>query len=232
MSPQDPESFELWMNVLRRTPGSVLWMLRPKEEAHLVELRENLEREAAARGVHPSRLVFAERMKKANHLQRHAAADLLLDTLVYGAHSTATDALRGGLPLLTVRGDQFPTRVGLSLLKALDAGQEILAVDSLRDFEQTSVFLTTTPRGRRVLRRLRARLAEDGRGSRLFDTARFTADLERAYHLVWEASAAARSLAHHVVVVDAEAAPAVSVEYRAAPPVLDGVPELPGLWEE
>ena len=117
-------------------------------------------------GVHPARLVWADRVPKAEHLRRHAAADLLLDTLVYGAHSTATDALRGGLPLLTVRGEQFPQRVGASLLSAVGANQELLAVDSLRDFEDLAVSLA----GTRRLRALRARLADEGRASRLFDT--------------------------------------------------------------
>merc|ERR1719197_2397487 len=111
----DPASFGLWMNVLRRAPGSVLWLLRPKGR-QFDHVAANLEAEAAARGVHPARLVWADRVPKAEHLRRHAAADLLLDTLIYGAPSTATDALRGGLPLLTVRGEQFPQRVGASLL--------------------------------------------------------------------------------------------------------------------
>merc|ERR1719409_805022 len=141
----DPASFGLWTNVLRRAPGSVLWLVR------------------------------ADRVPKAEHLRRHAAADLLLDTLIYGAHSTATDALRGGLPLLTVRGEQFPQRVGASLLSAVGANQELLAVDSLRDFEDLAVSLA----GTRRLRALRARLADEGRASRLFDTRAFTRDLER-----------------------------------------------------
>ena len=220
----DPASFGLWMNVLRRAPGSVLWLLRPKGR-QFDHVAAHLEAEAAARGVHPARLVWADRVPKAEHLRRHAAADLLLDTLVYGAHSTATDALRGGLPLLTVRGEQFPQRVGASLLRAVGAKQELLAVDSLRDFEDLAVLLA----GTRRLRALRARLADEGRASRLFDTRAFTRDLERAFHAVWEGHALAGRLAHHVVVLeDVLPEPALTPFHGGPLPSFESV--LPGAW--
>ena len=220
----DPASFGLWMNVLRRAPGSVLWLLRPKGR-QFDHVAAHLEAEAAARGVHPARLVWADRVPKAEHLRRHAAADLLLDTLVYGAHSTATDALRGGLPLLTVRGEQFPQRVGASLLGAVGAKQELLAVDSLRDFEDLAVSLA----GTRRLRALRARLADEGRASRLFDTRAFTRDLERAFHAVWEGHALAGRLAHHVVVLeDVLPEPALTPFHGGPLPSFESV--LPGAW--
>ena len=220
----DPASFGLWMNVLRRAPGSVLWLLRPKGR-QFDHVAAHLEAEAAARGVHPARLVWADRVPKAEHLRRHAAADLLLDTLVYGAHSTATDALRGGLPLLTVRGEQFPQRVGASLLRAVGADQELLAVDSLRDFEDLAVLLA----GTRRLRALRARLADEGRASRLFDTRAFTRDLERAFHAVWEGHALAGRLAHHVVVLeDVLPEPALTPFHGGPLPSFESV--LPGAW--
>ena len=220
----DPASFGLWMNVLRRAPGSVLWLLRPKGR-QFDHVAANLEAEAAARGVHPARLVWADRVPKAEHLRRHAAADLLLDTLIYGAHSTATDALRGGLPLLTVRGEQFPQRVGASLLSAVGANQELLAVDSLRDFEDLAVSLA----GTRRLRALRARLADEGRASRLFDTRAFTRDLERAFHAVWEGHALAGRLAHHVVVLeDVRPEPALKPFHGGPLPSFESV--LPGAW--
>ena len=220
----DPASFGLWMHVLRRAPGSVLWLLRPKGR-QFDHVAAHLEAEAAARGVHPARLVWADRVPKAEHLRRHAAADLLLDTLVYGAHSTATDALRGGLPLLTVRGEQFPQRVGASLLRAVGADQELLAVDSLRDFEDLAVSLA----GTRRLRALRARLADEGRASRLFDTRAFTRDLERAFHAVWEGHALAGRLAHHVVVLeDVLPEPALTPFHGGPLPSFESV--LPGAW--
>ena len=113
----DPESFTVWMNVLRAVPGSILWLLAPSRAAgNGGAILRNLRREAAARGVAPSRLVFAPRRTKRAHLERMKHADLFLDSFVYGAHSTATDALRGGLPVLTVRGDNFASRVATSLL--------------------------------------------------------------------------------------------------------------------
>ena len=220
----DPASFGLWMNVMRRIPGSVLWLLRPKGR-QFDFVSANLKAEAAARGVHPSRLVWGARVPKAEHLRRHAAADLLLDTLVYGAHSTATDALRGGLPLLTVRGEQFPQRVGLSLLNAVGAGQSNLAVDSLRDFEDLAVALA----GSRALRALRAKLADEGRASRLFDTRGFTRDLERAFHAVWESHAISGRLAHHVVVLDDPIPEPAGKPFHGAPlPSFESV--LPEGW--
>ena len=220
----DPASFGLWMNVLRRAPGSVLWLLRPKGR-QFDHVAANLEAEAAARGVHPARLVWAARVPKAKHLRRHAAADLLLDTLIYGAHSTATDALRGGLPLLTVRGEQFPQRVGASLLSAVGANQELLAVDSLRDFEDLAVSLA----GTRRLRALRARLADEGRASRLFDTRAFTRDLERAFHAVWEGHALAGRLAHHVVVLE-DVLPEPALKPFHGGPLPSFESGLPGAW--
>ena len=220
----DPASFGLWMNVLRRAPGSVLWLLRPKGR-QFDHVAANLEAEAAARGVHPARLVWADRVPKAEHLRRHAAAALLLDTLVYGAHSTATDALRGGLPLLTVRGEQFPQRVGASLLSAVGANQELLAVDSLRDFEDLAVSLA----GTRRLRALRARLADEGRASRLFDTRAFTRDLERAFHAVWEGHALAGRLAHHVVVLE-DVLPEPALKPFHGGPLPSFESGLPGAW--
>ena len=197
----DPASFGLWMNVLRRSPGSVLWMLAPSSQAAFADNAKNLAREAAARGVHPGRLVWAPRVPKSQHLARHASADLLLDTLVYGAHSTATDALRGGLPLLTARGAEFPQRVGLSIQAAVGAGQELLQVDELKAFEALAVRLTGAPRGRAALAALRRRLAEEGRFSPIFDARQFTADMERAYHLVHDAFLADGALRRHVVVL-------------------------------
>jgi predicted O-linked N-acetylglucosamine transferase (SPINDLY family) len=117
----DLPTFALWMIIMRQVPNSYLWLLKPsksrgegdtfhaKDHNNLVERR--LQSAAAAEGINPHRIIFAEREKKTMHIIRHYAADLFLDSLVYGAHSTATDALRGGLPVLTIRGDSFPNRV-------------------------------------------------------------------------------------------------------------------------
>ena len=128
------------MNVLRAVPGSILWLLAPSRAAgNGGAILRNLRREAAARGVAPSRLVFAPRRTKRAHLERMKHADLFLDSFVYGAHSTATDALRGGLPVLTVRGDNFASRVATSLL--LNVGLPEMGSASAKVYERVAVAL-------------------------------------------------------------------------------------------
>ena len=136
----DPQSFTVWMNILRQVPGSILWMLAPSRAAgNGRAILRNLQREAAARGVAPARIVFAPRRTKRAHLERMRHADLFLDSFVYGAHSTATDALRGGLPVLTVRSENFASRVATSLL--LNVGLPEMAVASVEVYERVAVML-------------------------------------------------------------------------------------------
>ncbi|KAJ8602487.1 hypothetical protein CTAYLR_001222 [Chrysophaeum taylorii] len=199
----DPTSFGVWMSILRRVPDSVLWMLQPSKERAFEALKKNLEAEAAASGVSPSRLAWASRVPKARHLRRHAAADLFLDTFVYGAHSTATDALRGGVPFITVRGQSFPQRVGVSLLSNMGditRRPASFICESLRDFEDMASNLATTRR--RTLEILQRALIEDNDLSRLFDTAYFTHNIERAYKALWEAFRADENQTRRHVVVD------------------------------
>src|SRR5262249_32570551 len=106
-----PPVFDVWMRLLRAHAGSVLWLLDDNGDA-----QASLRNEARARGIDPARLVFAGRLDLAEHLARHRLADLFLDTLPYNAHTTASDALWSGLPLLTCRGDGFAGRVAASLL--------------------------------------------------------------------------------------------------------------------
>lgn len=200
----DPVSFAVWMSVLRRVPGSALWLLKPSKQRAFDALKSNLNAQAAAHGVMPSRIVWATRVPKAAHLGRHTAADLFLDTFVYGAHSTATDALRGGLPFLTARGGTFPQRVGVSLLSnVIGSLRLLLECDSLRDFEDLAVALTTTNRA--TLYRLRQHLVENSQTARLFDTARFTDSMERAYKAMWEIYRAdGNQTTRHLVIADAK----------------------------
>ena len=147
----EPLSFGLWLNILRRTTEerSLLWLLRPSQKLATNSIEDNLRAVAAASGVDPKRLVFADRAPKHEHLARHVAGDLFLDTFFYGAHSTATDALRGGLPVITCPGDAFARRVGVSLLenayrhrqraKSEDGVQRALLTHSLSEFEDVAV---------------------------------------------------------------------------------------------
>ncbi len=162
----EPQAFAAWMRILGAVPGSVLWLLGGHGEAAL--------RAAAARaGVDPSRLVFAGKLPKAAHLARHACADLFLDTFTYNAHTTASDALWAGLPVLTVPGEGFAARVGGSLLSALGMA-ELVARDAA-GYEALAVALA---RERAPLAALRVRLREALRRAPLFDTAGFTRDFE------------------------------------------------------
>ncbi len=126
--------FDIWMRLLQNVPGSVLWLLSPSNLC-----RENLKREAAARGVDPGRLVFAGRLSTAKHLARHRLADLFLDALPCNAHTTASDALWAGLPVLTCVGETFAGRVAASLLTAMDLPE--LITSSLEEYAQAALTL-------------------------------------------------------------------------------------------
>lgn len=166
-----PQVFDAWMRLLRQVPASVLWVLEDNTGA-----RGNLQRAAEARGVAPQRLVFAPRVPHAEHLARHRLADLFLDTLPYNAHTSASDALWAGLPLLTCTGNTFAGRVAGSLLHAI--GLPELVTHSLAEYEALALQLAANP-GR--LSALRARLAANRMTAPLFDTDRFRRHLEAAY---------------------------------------------------
>jgi len=177
-----PEVFELWMRLLRRVEGSVIWLLKPADAAI-----GNLRREAERRGVDPARLVFAERVPNDVHIARNALPDLHLDTFPYNAHTTASDALRAGCPILTRAGDSFPARVCGSLLTTI--GVPELITHSAEEYEALAVRLA---HDRPLLAGLRRRI-EDGRAtSPLFDPARFCRHIERAYEAMIELSRAAK----------------------------------------
>jgi len=171
-----PEMFDIWMRLLREVEGSVLWLL----EDNLIAAA-NLMREAEARGVPPGRLVFAPRRMPEEHLARLRLADLFLDTLPYNAHTTASDALWMGLPLLTCPGQTFPARVAASLLNAI--GVPELVTDSLTDYEALALRLARDPE---KLAAIKATLARNRDTHPLFNTLRFTRDLESAYTTMWE----------------------------------------------
>jgi predicted O-linked N-acetylglucosamine transferase (SPINDLY family) len=159
------------MRLLTAIPGSILWLLDDNPVA-----KRNLAAAAATRGVDPARLIFAPRLPSAAHLARHRLADLFLDTLPYNAHTTASDALWAGLPVLTCQGSQFDGRVAASLLETI--GLPELVAHSTNDYERLAVSLAREPAR---LRDLRARLQVRVRTSPLYDTDRFRRSLEKAY---------------------------------------------------
>jgi predicted O-linked N-acetylglucosamine transferase (SPINDLY family) len=171
-----PATFDCWMRLLKQVDGSVLWLLESNATA-----ADNLRKEAARRGLDPGRLVFAPRMQPADHLARHRCADLFLDTLPYNAHTTASDALWSGLPVLTQIGETFAGRVAASLLKA--AGLPELIVSTAQDYERLAVELAASPER---LAAIKGRLAGERRRAPLFDTPLATLHIERAYRAIHE----------------------------------------------
>jgi predicted O-linked N-acetylglucosamine transferase (SPINDLY family) len=172
--------FACWMRLLTAVPGSVLWLRRASEA-----VVRNLRREAAAHGVDPARLVFAPLVAPDMHLARHRLADLFLDTFPYNAHSSASDALWMGLPLVTLRGQGFAARVASSLLCALDLRE--LVTDSLEDYESLALALSRDPA---LLQTVRSKLEANIPIAPLFDNERFRRDMETAYRKIWEIAGA------------------------------------------
>jgi protein O-GlcNAc transferase len=166
-----PEIFDIWMRLLRATEGSVLWLYAGNAKAVT-----NLRLEAEKRGVTPERLIFAPKASVADHLARHRLADLCLDTLPYNAHTTASDALWAGLPVLTCLGETFAGRVAASLLKAI--GLDVLITRTLAEYETLALRLARDPA---YLATLKDTLARNRDASPLFDTQSATRHIETAY---------------------------------------------------
>jgi predicted O-linked N-acetylglucosamine transferase (SPINDLY family) len=171
-----PEFFDVWMRLLDRSPGSVLWLLETTPA-----VSQNLRREAARRGVATERIVFAPVIKLPNHLARLQLADLFLDTLPHNAHTTASDALWCRVPVVTCLGTTFAGRVAASLLHAIGLGD--LVTRSLEEYEGLALRLANDPER---LQDIRVRLATNRDMTPLFDTASYTRDLESAYLTMWE----------------------------------------------
>jgi len=171
-----PEFFAIWMRLLTAIPQSVLWLLDTNEL-----VKENLRREALKYGVEPGRLVFAPRQASPEHLARHRLADLFLDTLPYNAHTTASDALWAGLPVLTCAGDTFAGRVAGSLLQAV--GLPELVTFSPAAYEAMGLRLARDPV---LLQSLRHKLLGNRLSAPLFDIARYTRHFEAALTQMWE----------------------------------------------
>ena len=166
-----PEQFGLWMRILGQADESVLWLLADNAAA-----MANLHREAAMAGIDPERLVFARKLPVEEHLGRIGLADLFIDTFPINAHTTASDALRMNLPVVTFAGRSFASRVGASLLSAV--GLPELITETPDDFLALAVALAAD---RDRLARIRRHLAETATSSPLFDSERFTRHLEAAY---------------------------------------------------
>ncbi len=171
-----PAMFDVWMRLLHQVEGSVLWLKRDNATAE-----RNLREEARRRGIDPIRLVFAGPLPLDEHLARYRLADLFLDTLPYNAHTTGSDALWAGLPVLTCMGEAFAGRAAASLLHAV--GIPELITSNLEDYEALALRLARDPV---LLSDIRTRLERNRSTCPLFDNARFTRHMEAAYTTMWE----------------------------------------------
>jgi protein O-GlcNAc transferase len=167
--------FDVWMRLLKNVPG-VLWLLGDNTAAE-----RNLRQEAHARGIDPARLIFAPRLALAEHLARQRLADLFLDTLPINAHTTASDALWAGLPVVTCRGNSFVARVAASILCA--AGLPELVTENLAQYEACALRLATD---QALLASLRRRLEDNRSSCALFDIERYTRHIEAAFTTMWD----------------------------------------------
>jgi protein O-GlcNAc transferase len=172
----NPQIFDIWMRLLAAKANGVMWLI----EANSTAVR-NLRREAERRSIAPERLIFAPRMPLPDHLARSRQADLFLDTLPCNAHTTASDALWAGVPVLTCLGETFAGRVAASLLKAI--GLSELITTSLEDYEALALKLAHDPA---LLVAVKSKLARNRDTHPLFDTAQFSRHIESAYLTMWE----------------------------------------------
>jgi predicted O-linked N-acetylglucosamine transferase (SPINDLY family) len=184
-----PPVFDIWMRLLQQVPDSVLWLMENYDEASA-----RLRAEAARRGVDPARLVFARHLPMDQHLARHVLADLFLDTLPFNAHTTGSDALWFGVPVVTCMGRGFPARVGASLLQAM--GVPELITHSAAEYEALALALA---RDRARLAGLRRRLLENRARAPLFDIEAYARDIEAAYVHMWETAEAGEAPAAFAV---------------------------------
>ena len=171
-----PQIYDVWMRILSAVPGSVLWLFEDNPTAAI-----NLKQEAQQREVDPKRIFFAQKMPLAQHLARYRLVDLFLDTLPYNAHTTASDALWVGTPVLTCLGQSFAGRVAASLLKAAQLPE--LITENLEQYEALAIELGSHPE---QLKTLKDKLMTGRLTCPLFDTALFTKHLEQAYQQMYE----------------------------------------------
>ena len=171
-----PNMFDVWARLLKKIDNSVLWLIEGNSEA-----TENLKKEAKIRNIDASRLIFAKRMKLEDHLARHKNADLFLDTLPYNAHTTASDSLWAGLPVLTCLGKAFPGRVAASLLRSLDLPE--LITYSENEYVAKAEELALNPERLRVIKN---KLDTNKFSQPLFNAKLFCRSLESAFKIIFE----------------------------------------------
>ena len=168
-----PREFDIWMRLLHKVEGSVLWLRQTNHWA-----KKNLQKEAKLRGVDPSRLIFTKRLPTDEHLARHRLADLFLDTFNYNAHSTACDALWAGLPIVTKKGEQFVARCASSFLNTIGLPEMITKTE--KEYEELALKLA---RNKDFLDSIKIKLKNNIESSPLFDTLAYTQNLEKGFEI-------------------------------------------------
>ena len=171
-----PAEFDIWMRLLSKVEGSVLWLRKSNNVSHL-----NMKKEAKKRNVDPSRLMFADRVPMDEHLARHRLADLFLDTFAFNAHTTASEALWAGLPVVTKVGDGFAARVAGSLLNAIRLPELVTTTEE--DYEELILELATNPA---KLAKVKDKLATNRLTQPLFNTELYTKHLENGYQQAYQ----------------------------------------------
>ena len=184
-----PQMFQIWMRILQSVEGSVLWLYEDNSTASA-----NLRREAEQLGVDSNRLIFAPRLPMEEHLARHCMADLFLDTLPYNAHTTASDALWAGIPVLTCMGKSFAGKVAASLLNAIDLS-ELIAYNE-QEYEDKALQIATAPQ---VLNSLKTRLSMNKTTSSLFNIDQFTSHFEAALSRMYAVYQSGEDIDHIVI---------------------------------
>ena len=171
-----PTTFDGWGRILEQVEGSVLLIYADNESAQI-----NLTKEIAFRGIDPSRLIFGKRLPKPEYLGRYRVADLFLDTLPYNAGTTASDALRMGLPVLTCMGNSFVSRMGASILNAINLPE--LITTTQEEYESLAIELATNPEKLKIIK---DKLVNNLPTAPLYDTPLFTQHLEAAYLTMYD----------------------------------------------
>jgi predicted O-linked N-acetylglucosamine transferase (SPINDLY family) len=167
--------FKVWMNILKNVKNSVLWLLHSGATV-------NIQREAKKLGINPSRLLFFYPIEKKAHLERMRQADLLLDTTIYNAHTSAGDALWAGLPIITILGDTMPSRVCASMLKAAELSE--LIVNSMEEYEEKAIYFGNNIEELQNLKKLVESKREI---AKLFNTYDYVKDFEKGLKCTWTA---------------------------------------------
>ena len=162
------KELDIWMKILRAKKNSVLWLIKSNKWSE-----KNIYKEAKKRNVEPSRIIFAEKLPHSEHINRHQLADLFIDTFNYNAHMTASDALWGGLPVITKQGQQFSSRVASSLLMA--CGLSELITNNEEDYENLIIELIEKPE---KIHKIKQKLSKNILKEPLFDTKRYTRNFE------------------------------------------------------